>query len=319
MTASSAEPPAGAGRSARARLRDWTIDETWAIGIVDRPIASFLDDPGLGDARWIEAPRGAYYADPFGVPGADCLFCERLDHRDGIGRLVALDIGPEGGVRERPTGLCVEGHASFPFLIEDAGDLLCLPETVAEGRLTLWRRGACGRWGLDRVVATDVAAIDPVLFRHGGLCWLAYTDGRIGSDDNLCLFHAPAFAGPWTPHALNPVVRGKAGGRSAGTPFWAGGALHRPAQDCTNGYGGAVIVHRVERLDPDGFHETPAVRVAPGPKARFPAGAHTLSAWGGRTLIDAKRHGVVAAGLRRRVVGRAGRWIGRARAGGGGT
>ncbi|MCB1884522.1 MAG: hypothetical protein KDG89_11095 [Geminicoccaceae bacterium] len=289
-------------RQAKRRLADWTLDETWAIGVLDRPIVSLLDDDALADARWIAAPKGVYYADPFGVPGQGTILCERFDHGDGKGRLVALDAGVPPF--ERPLDLGIPGHASFPFLVEAEGRLLCLPESSADRRLALWRRTADGSWQPAATVAEGIAAIDPVLFSWQGRWWLAYTDGDLGASDNLCLLHAPSPQGPWRPHPANPVKVDVRSSRGAGTPFVAGRALYRPAQDCLGGYGQAIVINRVHRLDPETYLEEPVRRIAPDGSGPYRHGAHTLSAWGERTLIDAKRHGMVPAALWRRVRGR---------------
>lgn len=300
------------GRVAR-RIGDWTVDETWMIGVVDRPIASFLDDPVARGVRWVRAPRGSYYADPFGLPDEPTVLCERLDHETGVGRLVTvpLDGGGEGASPsdgERPFELGIRGHASFPFLATDGeGRTLCVPEAEATRRLTIWRPDADGDrgWRQLAVAAEGVRAIDPALFAWEGRWWLAYTDGELGASDNLCLLHAAGPEGPWLPHAGNPVKVDVRSSRSAGTPFVRQGRLYRPAQDCAAGYGAGVVINRVTRLTPDAFAEEPATRVAPDPDGRRPDGLHTLSSWGERTLIDAKVHGLVPAALRRRVARRA--------------
>ena len=294
---------AGAAWScARARLRSWLIDETWAVGIVDRPIASFIDRPTLADARWLPVPPGGYMADPFGLPEGDAILVERFDHMSAVGRL-AIIAAEDGAERMadplRPTP---RGHASFPSLVSGEGALWCLPETVADGRLVLWRRRADGRFRPCTVIAEGLAAVDPVLFPWEGRWWIAFTDGRAGSHDNLHLLYAERPQGPWLPHAGNPVRRGDPGAsRSAGTPFPHEGRLYRPAQDCTTRYGAAVVLNCVLRLDPDGFTEATAARIAPNRRSPFPHGTHTLSAWGRRTLVDAKREGFVPAAFRRRV------------------
>jgi hypothetical protein len=274
--------------------------------VVDRPIASFLEDPVARDVRWVEAPRGSYYADPFGLPGERAIVCERFDHETGRGRLVAVSLrGPRGG-EERPLDLGIRGHASFPFLAPDAdGRLLCVPEAEASRRLVIWRRDVDGGWRQLAVAAEGVRAIDPSLFAWEGRWWLAYTDGDLGASDNLCLLHAAAPDGPWLPHPGNPVKVDVRSSRSAGTPFVREGRLYRPAQDCAGGYGAAVVINRVERLTPDGFAEEPVARVAPDPNGRRRDGLYTLSSWGGQTLIDVKAHGLVPAALRRRVARRA--------------
>ena len=77
----------------------------------------------------------------------------------------------------------------------------------------------------------------------------------------------------------------------AGTPFVIDGVLYRPAQDCSRGYGGTVVVNRVQRLDETTFAEEPVERVAVS-ASPYTDGTHTL----------AQREGLVAVDARRRVV-----------------
>jgi hypothetical protein len=288
---------------ARARARSWLVDETWAVGIVDRPIASFLDRPTLADARWLTPPRGGYVADPFGLPDGETILVERFDHAQSIGTLAAItrdgaSIAPE------PFEAPPRGHASFPYLATIDGTVFCLPENAAAGRLVLWRQEQGGRFRPVATIAEGLPAADATLFSWGGRWWIAFTDLRLGAHDNLCLLHAPSPHGPWRPHPRNPVKRDLGSSRSAGTPFVHGGRLYRPAQDCHGTYGAAVVINRIEALDPETFHEEPVARIGPDLSGPYPDGAHTLSAWGERTLVDAKRHGFVPAAFRRRVLGR---------------
>ena len=54
--------PLHAARNAVERVRDMLTEETWAVGIAPRPVASFLERPGLDDVVWLQIrkrhPRG---------------------------------------------------------------------------------------------------------------------------------------------------------------------------------------------------------------------------------------------------------------------
>ena len=64
--------PVHAVRNAAARLRDMATQETWAVGIAPRPVASFLARPQLDDVAWLpERSGGGFLADPFGLVGPD--------------------------------------------------------------------------------------------------------------------------------------------------------------------------------------------------------------------------------------------------------
>ena len=71
--------------------------------------------------------------------------------------------------------------------------------------------------------------------------------------------------------------------------FRDSGHLIRPAQDCSRTYGGAVALNRVDVCTPENYSESTIEFIRPCPGSRNPHGVHTLSAWGDRTLVDAKR------------------------------
>lgn len=108
-------------------------------------------------------------------------------------------------------------------------------------------------------------------------------------DAELWLWSAPGPLGPWTQHPANPVKIDVRSSRPAGTPFIRGGVLYRPAQDCSQQYGSAVVINQVDRLDDTGFEEHVTRTVKFGGR-RYPAGSHTLSSRDGMVAIDARRN-----------------------------
>ncbi len=163
-----------------------------------------------------------------------------------------------------------------------------IPESSAAGDVALWR---CTRFphGWERVATllTGEALADATVFRHAGRWWMtavAY-DGAGGYSDVLHLYHAPALTGPWTAHPGNPVLIDRATARPAGHVVAAGGRLLRPVQDCSHGYGMALAVAEVLRLDEEAFEQRIVARVAPG--GRWPGHKlHTLNRAGSLEVID---------------------------------
>ena len=82
-----------------------------------------------------------------------------------------------------------------------------------------------------------------------------------------------------------PIVSDVARARPAGRIFRHRGHWIRPSQDCSHGYGGAVVFNRIERLTIDEYRETPIARVDPTWAARL-AGTHTYNAAGSIEVID---------------------------------
>jgi hypothetical protein len=80
-----------------------------------------------------------------------------------------------------------------------------------------------------------------------------------------------------------------AGARPAGNFFMRDGLLHRPAQDCTERYGHAITIQRIDVLTPEAFAETCVARIDASVARRKGAiGVHTLSHGHGWVALDAQ-------------------------------
>ena len=283
----------GRWRSQLRRLRSQWLSESWMIGVVDAPIERVLDSTFAQRIRWLGGRDAAHYrADPFGLPGDDrLLYCETYDYRDGVGRLELLRLDADGRVAQAdPAGPQRPGHVSYPYVFEHSGRVYAIPETAQRRCCELYEIDAGGHWRFVSTLLDDVAVADASLFRWEGRFWLAYTDLSWGAFDNLCLSYADELRGPWRRHARHPVKLDHRSSRPAGTPFFHDGELYRPAQDCGSGYGEAVALNRVRLCTPHLYREEVVGQCRPDPCGRNPHGLHTVSAWGGSTLVDGKRY-----------------------------
>ena len=288
----------------RKKLHARIYTEHWRVGIIDRPIHTLVEPGPLPPIEWVTPHEYAgYWADPFAMPGDDRhVYCERFDELGGVGTLEKLELrghrlqlcGPIQSVdaagADAPIGRGL--HASFPNVFEVDGQLYGLAETCAARACTLYRVDGSGRWHSPVELLPGVAGADPALFKWQGHYWLALTDVDIGNQDNLCLYHAPAIAGPWQLVGAGPVKIYRGGARMAGRFFEHEGILYRPGQDCRATYGAAVVIYRVDECSVDGYRETPVRTLSPDPRGPLPDGLHTLTAWGSRTLVDGKRLGI---------------------------
>jgi hypothetical protein len=300
----------------RARQRSRWLSEHWRIGIIEAPIWSLLGSGPLPPIRWV-TPRehAGYWADPFGLPGdPNHLFCERFDERSGVGRIERLELRGDEPVSLGPVEvfdadgrasvLAGGSHASFPHVFEIDGELFVIAETSAARECVLYRVDAWSRWHSPVTLLRNVAAVDPAIVRWQGRFWLAFGDEDIGMHDNLCLFHAERIEGPWQRHAVRPVKQSREGSRMAGGFFEHEGVLYRPGQDCRNDYGAAIVLHRVDELSLSTYRETPIRIIGPDTDGPLPAGLHTLSSWGDRTLVDGKRMSVNPIAIARKIASR---------------
>lgn len=256
-----------------------------------------VDGPGLVDGAGFATPfrplpdaGTRFHADPFPViwQGETVVFVEDFDHATDRGRISVVPFGPDG-----PTGPArpiVEEpwHLSYPFPVVVDGVLHLMPESTARRDLGLYRCIAFpDRWERVATLVDDAVVSDASLVEWAGRWWMFATDedGLGGWSDMLTIRSAPSVYGPWRRHALDPVLIDAAAARPAGCPWVAGGRLFRPVQDCLAGYGRAVTVAEVTRLDDDGFTQVPRRRIAPGP--HWPGGRlHTVNRAGTLEVID---------------------------------
>ena len=224
-----------------------------------------------------------FYADPFVVErdGRSFLFAEAFPYARGTGEIVCAEIGGDGAppafrpVLERPW------HLSYPYVFDHEGETYLAPEGSTHGGVELYRAADFPwEWTLAHHLLPEWRLVDATIFPHEGRLWLlagAATHG--GSDwDELFAWHAPALAGPWTPHALNPVKSDCRSARPGGRPLRLGGRLLRPAQRCERSYGEALAWLEIRRLTPNEFEEVEVASWrAEGPGLSGPHGADLCS------------------------------------------
>lgn len=273
-----------------------THTDIWQVGILHAPIARLLESvsPGEIAITWLPTQRDfCFLADPFGVWRGEHLhvFVEAYDYRDKHGVIRRYTYDRKLTLCEKSPALEAKHHLSYPFIIEDGGEVFMLPEAHRSGKLTLYRaREFPNAW--ERVCdILDLPAIDASVIRHGEMWWMFYA--LPGPDDRamreLHMASAPHLTGPWTPHALNPVRSSLESSRMGGAPFFTDGKLYLPMQDCTQTYGGAVTLLRVDDLTPQ-WNASAVRTITPTAfSTAFTDGVHTLSACGEVTLLDVKR------------------------------
>jgi len=263
----------------------------WRVGwrFVDGPDSiDCLRHPPSG---WHDLPDDGFhfYADPFPieVEGVPYLFVEDFDHRVGRGVISMVPFDQSGPVGTPRPVLTHDVHLSYPFVLEDEGDYWMIPETSGAKTVELYRAVRFpDRWTRERILLDGIEASDVTPFRHEGRWWLSATVRTGGSfSDALYLWSADRLQGPWRAHQKNPVLLDISAARPAGRVVTRHDRLIRPAQDGRRGYGAALTLAEITRLDDDGFEQRVVGDLAPGllwPGQRL----HTLNRAGRLEVID---------------------------------
>jgi hypothetical protein len=264
----------------------------WRVGWRKTSGADLFDLRAHPTSGWIDLPDDGrrFYADPFPIlrDGKVTLFVEDYPHATGKGVISAVEFGANGPLGAPRPVLETSGHLSYPFVFEGDGETWMIPETCSAGVIELYRAVRFPDvWVKESTLVSDVVASDATLVQRDGKWWLFATvrDGGGAFSDALHLWSAPHFRGPWTAHPGNPVLIDIASARPAGRMIERDGALYRPVQDCRRGYGAALAIARVTRLDDGGFDQTVETLLTPGLMWRGNR-LHTLNATGGFEFID---------------------------------
>ncbi|CAN5352115.1 hypothetical protein BH10PSE2_BH10PSE2_28590 [soil metagenome] len=269
--------------------------DIWRVGYVRRPLAQLAFAPiAASEIRWLP-PRESfqYDADPFPIirEGVLTIFVEAFDYRVRRGEIHFYQYDAGDRLIRQGVALAEPFHLSYPALIEEESELYMVPEGYKSGGLNLYR---CvrfpDRW--ERVARiADFPAIDATLIRHAGRWWMFHA--LPGPHDQamreLHVAYADTLTGPWTPHPGGAVMTGRTLSRPGGTAFVHDGVPHLPVQDCTDTYGQAITLLRIDVLTPDRFRARPVHRLEPaGLLPGFEDGLHTLSGGPEVTCIDVK-------------------------------
>jgi hypothetical protein len=163
-----------------------------------------------------------------------------------------------------------------------------VPESSAAQAIELYRAAPFpDRWVKEATLVSGVVASDATLFEHDGRWWMLATvrDGGGAYSDALYIWSAHNLLGPWVPHRQNPLLVDIASARPAGRVVQRCGKLIRPFQDCHRGYGTALGLAEITRLDDNEFAQRVETVLHPGPL--WPGRRlHTLNRAGRLECID---------------------------------
>jgi len=237
-------------------------------------------------------PKDRFWADPFVIYKNEkyYIFIEELLYKKNKGHISVMEMDEKGKYTRPQKVLERDYHLSYPFLIEDNGELYMIPETLKNHSIELYK---CVdfplKWQLSNVLIPDIDAVDATVLKKDGIYWLfANVKAHKGASvhDELCLFYADAIDAKWTGHPLNPIVSDVKTARPAGKIFEHGGKLYRPAQNCSKHYGYGMQICEIKTLTKEQYEEVNVQSIYPNWEKDI-LGTHTLNAEGKLTVIDA--------------------------------
>jgi hypothetical protein len=252
----------------------------------------------------IAPPSNRSIMDPFIIQrdGREFVLCEDYSPHTQRGVIAWFELIPSGSSSAPEVALERNHHLSYPFILEWNDGIFMVPETASAGKIELYRAKTFpSEWMLEKVLMSDVVAFDATIVEYAGKFWLFASMPEDGAriNDELSLFYSDSPVGDWTPHPMNPVVSDVRRARPAGRIFSKDGSLVRPGQDCSMGYGYAVVFNCIDVLSETDYRETEIGRIDPN-WMKGNVGTHSYNFSERYEIIDGRRERIKIRSVRLR-------------------
>lgn len=268
---------------------------TWNIGFVETDVESIVSSSDRQvEVHWVKHTyKDRFFADPF-ILSVDekviKVLVEDFPYYDKRGVISLLTIDRKTyTLLEKKIVLEQPFHMSYPFILrKDNGEMWVAPEASQSGNLYYYTINPETELLDNQKVLLPEPLLDSTIVENDGLWWLFCTKRGVDSNKDLFIYYAEQPEGPWTAHAMNPVIKDPAMARPAGYVVKSGKDLYRVIQKCDHYYGEAVNVSRIVRLTKDDFEEV-FVKELRAQKDEFSNNFHTMNGLDGLTVVDGIR------------------------------
>ena len=162
-----------------------------------------------------------------------------------------------------------------------------IPESAGTFTVPLYRaQHVPERWEHIANLVEGIPVVDTTPFYLEGVWYFFISTKEPGLE--CLLFYAHRVDAPWQYHPANPISSDARRARPAGSLFYEGGRLFRPAQDCSVRYGYAIVLNEILRLSKTEYEERTARIILPRWRPGL-LGTHTLNSNDSYEVIDGLR------------------------------
>ncbi len=264
----------------------------WQMALRNNGKSLLQNGTDLEGFRWTDAPRGHFWADPFGFEhgGKNWVFFEDFSYEKKRAWISCAEVSADGHMG--PLIICLDNpdrHHSYPHIFRDGEDIFMVPESYDSQSVDLFRcEEFPSKWRHERTLF-EGRFVDTTIWQHDDLWWMMTTraepDPRAGV---LFLYYSKSLAGEWRFHPSNPISTDARNDRGAGRVFRTGGRLIRPSQSRCPIYGYSFSLNEISALSPTEYSERVLTTVTPEYWKGF-CSVHTYNRSGTMEWIDGAR------------------------------
>lgn len=272
-------------------LSRYINEQHWTIGFIEQPLRDTIKGKPY-EIHYVKGmPRDRWFADPFILDHDDdtiSVLAEEFSYSVRRGRIALLNFDRHTySLQDYKIILDLPTHLSFPFIQRKNGKVFVCPENSESGSWNMYEYNPSSNQCLKKHPVVEKPLTDAII------------TGLLGKE-NIFSTQLPNQNG-------NVLLMYSVGGvlqqelafstkvaRNAGEWFCVDGQVYRPAQDCNNGYGRAVIIQEVTKID-DSLEFTDIRRIE-STHPKYTTGCHTFNHYNGLSVVDVhgwKRPGLV--------------------------
>lgn len=241
----------------------------------------------------ITPPKDRIWADPFIWKNNNqyYIFMEEMLYSENKGKISVMQLGENRNFTKPQVIIEEDYHLSYPFMIEDKGELFMIPESGINETINLYK---CiefpGKWEFVKFLMTNISAVDTTIFKFQNKYWL-FANLRDQEDtsihEELFLFFSDDLVnGKWNSHPKNPIVTDVRCSRPAGKIFSINNRIFRPAQNCAKYYGHGMKIQEILILNEKEYVERTVDEIYPNWSNEIIA-THTFNHLDRLSVIDA--------------------------------
>ena len=272
-------------RHFKQTFQNYFFEDYWEVGTLRHPPAELLNGSQTTlHSISVKNEPDCYYADPFIIENEQGTFLlvENFNLVKQKGDIALLVKNDKEEFVFKKNILTSDTHYSYPtvFTWKDQNYFIC--ENSEVKGLQLYYIDHQFNIQPYKKLLEDKHLVDPNVFVHEGLLWLAFTDAHGLTNGNLQLYYAADIGGPWHAHQMNPIKISTENSRGGGSWFTWDGKIYRPAQNCKKIYGHSLVINCITELTPEKFkerraHEISTRNISIAKKPLKLAGTHTYN------------------------------------------
>jgi hypothetical protein len=271
----------------RKTVQHWRI----ASRVNGRPLHDSDSDSDFSGFRWIDSPKGHYWADPFAFEheGKCWAFFEDYSYKEKRAAIACAEVSPRGELG--PPLLCLDHpshHYSYPHIFRAGSEIFMIPESFDSQSVDLFRCQQFPNQWIRETTLLRGKFVDTTVWEHAGLWWFTTTSAEPSAAAGcLLLFYSESLTGDWHFHPANPISTDIRRNRGAGRVFRSHNRLIRPSQSCAPSYGYSIAFNEITELSRERYSERPLKTITPEHWEGL-AGIHTYNWAGNVELIDGR-------------------------------